>query len=63
MSVFSKKSLYDRIVFRKDQTDNDYAKVNHNRDVMTTYFRSDEIVDTDDKGELVGQAIYNGSGS
>ena len=63
MSTFTNKSLYDRIVFRKDQTDNDYAKVNHNRDVMTTYFRSDEIIDTDDKGELVGQAIYNGSGS
>jgi len=63
MSTFSNKALYDRIVFRKDQTDNDYAKVNHNRDVMTTYFRSDEIIDTDEKGNLVGQAIYNGSGS
>lgn len=63
MGTFAHKSLYDRIVDRKDQTDNDYAKVNHNRDVMTTYFRSDEIIDTDRKGELVGRAIYNGSGS
>lgn len=63
MSTFTNKSLYDRVVARKDETDNDYAKVNHNRDVMVTYFRSDEIIETDDKGELVGQAIYNGSGA
>lgn len=57
-----KKNLYDRIYDRFTEKDNDYAKVNNNRDVITTYFRSDEIVDTDEKGNLVGQCIYNGGG-
>lgn len=57
-----KKNLYDRIYDRYTEKDTDYAKVNNNRDVITTYFRSDEIVDTDEKGNLVGQCIYSGGG-
>ena len=60
---WAKKNLYDRGVERWNEKDNDYAKVNNNRDTMTFYFRSDEIVETTAKGDLVGQAIYNGSPS
>ena len=63
MTVWSKKTLYDRIFDRWSEKDTDYTKVNHNREIMATYFRSDELIDTNDKGELLGQAIYNGSGS
>ncbi|KKN04873.1 hypothetical protein LCGC14_1093010 [marine sediment metagenome] len=60
--AWTKKNLYDRIYDRFTEKDTDYAKVNNNRDVITTYFRSDEIVDTDEKGNLVGQCIYSGGG-
>ncbi len=63
MTVWSDRTLYDRIYDRWHEKDTDYAKVNNNRDVITHYFRSDEIVDTDEQGRLVGKAIYNGSSS
>jgi len=63
MTVWSDKTLYDRIFDRWTEKDNDYARVNRNRKTITRYFRSDEVVETDDKGNLVGQNIYNGSGS
>ncbi len=63
MTTWSNRPLYDRIFDRWKDRDNDYAKANRNRDVITTNFRSDEIIDTDDKGNLVGQAIYNGTPS
>jgi hypothetical protein len=56
------KTLYERIVDRWEQLDNDYTKINLNRETITAYFRSDEVLDTDDKGNLVGQDIYNGAG-
>ena len=62
MSIWRKNNLYDHIHDRWAEVDGDYAKANNNRDAMTTYFRSDEIVDTDDKGNLVGQCIYSGGG-
>lgn len=63
MSDWNSKPLYDRIVDRWVEKDADYSKINNNRDIMATYFRSDELVDTDEKGNLLGQAIYNGHGS
>lgn len=63
MANWSKKNLYDRITDRWDEMNDVYSKINRNREYMATYFRSDEIVDTDKNGDLVGQAIYNGSGS
>jgi hypothetical protein len=57
------KPLFDRILERWKEKDSDYGTVNANRESVCMYFRSDEIVETDDKGELVGQNIYNGSGS
>ena len=63
MTVWSDRTLYDRIYDRWHEKDTDYAKVNNNRDVITHYFRSDEIVDTDEQGRLAGKAIYNGSSS
>jgi len=63
MANWSKETLYARIVARWDELTGVYTKVNRNRDYMATYFRSDEVVDTDDNGDLVGQSIYNGSGS
>lgn len=62
MVLWADKTLYDRIIDRWKEKDTDYGKVNANRDIITTYFRSDEIIDTDKKGNLVGQNIYNGSG-
>lgn len=56
------KPLYDRIVERWEQKSADYAKANNNRGLMCAQFRSDEIVQTDDKGQLVGQEIWNGTG-
>ena len=63
MTTWSNRQLYDRIFDRWTEKDNDYAKANRNRDVITTHFRSDEIISTDDTGNLVGQEIYNGSPS
>lgn len=63
MTVAARKTQYDRVFDRWTEKDNDYAKVNPNRDLMTTFFRSDEIIDTDEKGNLVGQSIYTGSPS
>ena len=63
MGTWANKTLYDRITDRWREKDIDYAKVNRNRDLMATYFRSDELIETNDKGDLLGQAIYNGSGS
>jgi len=63
MADWNKKTLYNRIIDRWKEKDSVYTKVNNNRGVISTYFRSDEIVDTDDAGNLVGVDIYNGSGS
>lgn len=63
MTAWSDKKLYDRIYDRWVEKDNDYARVNRNRKTITRYFRSDEVVETDEKGNLVGRNIYNGSGS
>lgn len=60
---WNQKTLYDRIIDRWKEKDTDYAKVNSNRDIITTYFRSDEIIEMNEKGEFVGVDIYNGSGS
>ena len=57
------KNLFDKVVDRWKEKDTDYVKVNHNREIMTIYYRSDEIIDTDEKGRLVGQSIYSGSPS
>ena len=56
------KTLYERIVDRWSELESDYSKVNSNRDIITAYFRSDEIIETDDKGNLIGQDIYNAAG-
>jgi len=56
------KTLYERIVDRWVELEADYTKINRNRSIITAYFRSDELLDTDDKGNLLGQDIYNGSG-
>ena len=56
------KTLYDRIVDRWKEQDNDYAKMNYNRAAITALFRSDELIEVSDKGELLGQNIYNGAG-
>ena len=63
MTNWSKRTLYERIVDRWKEKDIDYGRVNPNRDLMSIYFRSDEVIEVDDKGHLVGQEIYNGSGS
>ena len=63
MSVWEDKSLFERIVDRWSEKENDYVKVNRNRELMASYFRSDELIETDDKGDLLGKEIYNGSGS
>ncbi len=63
MTNWSKRTLYERIVDRWKEKDIDYDRVNPNRDLMSIYFRSDEVIEVDDKGHLVGQEIYNGSGS
>jgi len=60
--AWQKKTLYDRIVDRWKEKDGDYGKVNRNRGTITQLFRSDEVVETDDGGNLVGAEIYNGSG-
>lgn len=57
------KTLYERITDRWMELEADYTKINRNRETITAYFRSDEILETDDKGNWVGQDIYNGSGS
>jgi hypothetical protein len=56
------KTLYERIIDRWTELEADYTKVNLNRETITAYFRSDETIETDDKGNLVGQDIYNGAG-
>lgn len=60
---WNKKPLLQKIIDRWSGKDGEYNRVNRNRQIITRYFRSDEIVSTNDKGELVGQNIYNGSGS
>ena len=60
---WNKKTLYERIIDRWTELDTDYGKANPNRGLMAKLFRSDEIVNTNDKGELVGELQYNGSGS
>ncbi len=62
MTVWSKQNLYDRIVDRWKERDGEYDRANRNRGIVTQYFRSDELIDTDRAGELLGQKIYNGSG-
>ena len=56
------KTLYERIVDRWTELEADYTKINRNRSIITAYFRSDELLETDDKGNLLGQDIYNASG-
>jgi len=56
------KTLYERIIDRWNEKETDSSKVNRNREIITAYFRSDELLETDDKGNLLGQDIYNGSG-
>ena len=63
MTTWANKNLYDRGEDRWKEKDSDYSRVNRNRDTMTYYFRSDEVVETSEAGNLVGQAIYNGSPS
>ena len=62
MGEATRHNLYDHIFDRWTEMDGDFAKVNNNRDVVSTYFRSDELIDTDQKGNLLGVKIYNGSG-
>ncbi len=62
MTQYSDKTLYERIIDNWKEQDTSYAKANANRKIITQFFRSDEIIDTDDSGQLVGQNIYNGSG-
>ena len=59
---WNKKTLYERIVDRWAEKETDYSKVNRNRDLITTFFRSDELIEVDDKGNLLGQDIYNAAG-
>jgi hypothetical protein len=63
MSNWANKSIYDKIYDRWTEKDNDYAKINCVRDAITSFFRSDEIIDFDERGNLVGECMYNGSGS
>jgi len=63
MNNWQNKTLYERIVDRWLERETDYQKSNRNRDLMATYFRSDELIETDQQGDLLGKAIYNGSGS
>jgi len=58
---WDKKTLYERILDRWEQRESAYTKANNNRSILTAYFRADEILETDDKGQLVGADIYNGS--
>ena len=60
--IWKDRSLYDRIVDRWDEVNDKYAKVNRNRDLIVNYFRSDELLEVDQQGQLVGQDIYNSSG-
>ena len=62
MTTWAQKTLYERIIEKHGELDTDYAKSNRNRAIITQYFRSDELIDTNDKGELLGQSIYNGAG-
>jgi hypothetical protein len=60
--AWKKKTLYDRIVDRWKELDSDYGKINTNRDIITNYFRSDELIEVDEKGNLLGRDIYNAAG-
>lgn len=60
--AWAKKTLYERIVDRWTELDDDYKKVNRNRDIITRYFRSDELIEIDEKGNLLGTEIYNAAG-
>ena len=62
MTTSIEKTLYERIDDKWHEVDNDYARMNRNREIITRYFRSDELISTDDKGELLGESIYNGAG-
>ncbi len=62
MTTWAQKTLYERLIEKHGELDTDYAKSNSNREIITQYFRSDELIDTNDKGELLGQDIYNGAG-
>jgi hypothetical protein len=62
IKTWANKTLYERIVEKHDEVDTDYQKANANRDIVTQYFRSDELIDTDEKGQLRGKSIYNGAG-
>jgi len=62
MVAWNTKTLYERIVDRWMELESDYSKVNLNRELITAYFRCDEIIETDDKGNLLGHDIYNAAG-
>jgi len=63
ITAWQNRKLFDRIFDRWKEKDHDYGTANRNRETISTFFRSDEIIETDDKGRLVGQEIFNGSGS
>ena len=63
MTAWAKRQLFDRVYDRWKERDEDYSRANANRGTVSTFFRSDEIIETDEKGRLVGQEIFNGSGS
>jgi len=63
MNNWKTKTLFERIVDRWLEQETDYTKANRNRDLMANYFRSDELIETDNQGDLLGKDIYNGSGS
>ena len=62
MTTWAEKTLYERIIEKHGELDTGYAKSNANREIITQFFRSDELIDTNDAGELLGQDIYNGAG-
>ncbi len=62
MTTSADKTLYERIYDKWHEVDNGYARMNRNREIITQFFRSDELINTDDAGELLGQEIYNGAG-
>jgi len=62
MVAWSDKTLYGRIIDRWSEKESDYSKINVNRDIITNYFRSDELIEVDDRGNLIGENIYNAAG-
>ncbi len=59
---WKKKTLYERIVDRWEELGIKYGRINKNRDIITNYFRSDEVLEVDDAGNLLGADTYNAAG-